>query len=363
IAQFASAWSQYSSSTDNVTAMESVISAGQTLSADINTVSSSVTKMQAQLTTDITTDVTDLNNDLQQVATLNDNIRNATTLGQPTVDMQDQRDTLVNKIASLTNVTVQQRPNNEIALYTSSGQLLVDAGQQQTFSYNGTTVVDSTGADVSTGLTGGSIQARLQFAASDATSTASTTPGVGTLSKMSNQISALVSALTSTTGVFGTAYNNAVTTSTTGTAATQSAGNVASTFFSSTGGTLAVNTSLVNGTQVLPQSGTIAVADSFNTVANYSNSAIGLTAPSVTYSGLVTSILSGFQENANTISGENTTASNQQTYYNTALTSATGVNMDSELANLVVYQNSYAACAHIITTVNQMLQSLMSTIG
>lgn len=363
IAQFSSAWSQYSSSTDSVTAMQSVISTGQVLASDINTVSSSVTKMQGQVTTDITTDITSLNSNLQQVATLNDNIRAATTTGQPYVDMEDQRDQLINKIAGLTNVTVQPRDGNQIALYTSSGQLLVDAGQAQTFTYNGTTILDPTGADVSSGLTGGSLQARLQFADTSAAATANTTAGVGVLSKLSNQISALVTALTSTTGVFGSAYAQAVTTSTTGSTATQSSANVASTFFSSTGGTLSVNSTLTSGTQVLPQSGVIAVANSFNTTANYSNSNIALTAPSVSYAGLVTSILSGFQQSANIVSSHNTTASDQQSFYKTSLTSETAVNMDTELANLVTYQNSYAAAAHVITTVNQMLQTLMTTVG
>ncbi len=40
--------------------------------------------------------------------------------------------------------------------------------------------------------------------------------------------------------------------------------------------------------------------------------------------------------------------------------SATGVNLDTELSQLVVYQNAYSASARVISTIQSMFQALMS---
>ena len=39
--------------------------------------------------------------------------------------------------------------------------------------------------------------------------------------------------------------------------------------------------------------------------------------------------------------------------------SSSGVNLDEELSNMIIYQQSYNAAARIISTVNQMFDSLL----
>ena len=41
------------------------------------------------------------------------------------------------------------------------------------------------------------------------------------------------------------------------------------------------------------------------------------------------------------------------------VSSVTGVNLDEEMANLIKYQHSYTAAAKLITTADQMLQTLL----
>ena len=41
------------------------------------------------------------------------------------------------------------------------------------------------------------------------------------------------------------------------------------------------------------------------------------------------------------------------------VSSASGVNLDEEMANLIKYQHSYTAAAKLITTADQMLQTLL----
>ncbi len=224
-------------------------------------------------------------------------------------------------------------------------------------------------------MAGGSLQAELQFRDSSASGAASTIPGVGVIAKLQSQLSKLVDAFTNSSGntpsAFATAYTNAVTAST-ATGATQNGDAVASSFFtvsSNTGtgvpdpGSFQVNPNLINSTDVLPQTRHAGRSPaSFNAHGCLARLR-ACTAPSATYATLGHRLsLSSFQQSANTISAQSTTATSQQTFYQQTLANATGVNMDTELANLVNYQNSYAAAAHVITTVNQMMTDLLSSV-
>ncbi|HZD26953.1 MAG TPA: flagellar basal body rod C-terminal domain-containing protein, partial [Alphaproteobacteria bacterium] len=40
-----------------------------------------------------------------------------------------------------------------------------------------------------------------------------------------------------------------------------------------------------------------------------------------------------------------------------------GVNLDEELSNMIVFQNAYNAAARLITTANQMFETLMNTVA
>jgi flagellar hook-associated protein 1 len=372
IAQFSAAWSQYSAQPESPVQAQTVISAGRTLANDIQSIATQVNNLDTQVQTDTATTVTGLNADLKLITQLNAQIQTATTTNQPTGDLEDQRDILVNKISSIVKLNVQNRQNNEIALYTTSGTLLVDTGSAQTFTFNTNgTVTDDAGTDVTTALTGGSLQAQLQFRDSSVAGAASTVSGVGVIAKLQSQLSKLVDAFTNSSGTtnsfFATAYSNAVTAST-ATGATQNGDPVATSFFTVNNdvsgkpvpSSFQVNVNLVNATNVLPQTSTVAVANSFNSVQTYTAS--GLTAPGATYAALGGAILSSFQQTANSISAQSTTATSQQTFYQQTLANATGVNMDTELAHLVNFQNSYAAAAHVITTVNQMMAALLATV-
>jgi flagellar hook-associated protein 1 len=76
---------------------------------------------------------------------------------------------------------------------------------------------------------------------------------------------------------------------------------------------------------------------------------------SETYSGLVAGL------------GNALSSANDQVTSNTAVStmllkqrdSVSGVSLDEEMANLVTFQKAYIASAHIITTVDEMLQAVL----
>lgn len=366
IAQFSAAWSSYSSNPESTVQQQSVIAAGSTLASDLSSLASKVTALDTTVQSNTATTVDAFNSDLTKLAQINQQIGAAAGAGEPIVNLQDQQDALITDISKYTAVSVQTRASGQVALYSTTGQLLVDGSVPIKFSYNGSAITDTNGTDVTNTLTGGSIQAELQFRDQSASAASSTTAGVGVIAKLKAQLSTLAGALSSASGLFGTAYSAAATASLAG---TQSGDNVASSFFTisndSNGNpdpaTLRVNTQLTTGGYALPETDTTSIANSFTQTANYTTS--GLNAINATYSTLGSAILSSFQQSANTLSTQSTSATSQQTYYQQALSNATGVSLDTELANLVTYQNSYAASAHVISTVNEMLTSLMQVLG
>jgi flagellar hook-associated protein 1 FlgK len=370
LSNFQSAWNQYASDPSNAVQQQSLVSAGTTLANDINTIASNVGSLDTQVQSDTTTTVATMNSDIKQIAALNGQISVATSSGQDTSDLQDQRDTLVNNLSSYVSIAPQNRANGAIAIYSTSGQLLVDGVVPSSFTYDGTNIKDDSGATVNGSLTGGKLQAELDFR--DTTQANSTSPGVGTIPKIQSQLAVLVGAFVNptngSTSAFANAYASAATASTAN-GATQNGQTVDSSFFTCnfTNGqpdtsSFAVNPDLLDGTSEIPQTNVQSISSTFSQTNNYTYPQYGLTAVNVTYAQLGSQILSGFQQSANTISSESSTYSSEQSYYQTTLASETGVNLDNELANLVVYQNSYAACAHVITTVNTMLNALQAVI-
>ncbi len=368
LSNFQAAWTQYSASPSDPTLKASVVSTGQALANTINSIASQTATLQTNVQDDLSTNVASLNSDLSQVQALNVQITAAQANGQPIVNLQDSRDDLVGKIAQFTNVTEIQRNNGQIALYTSSGTPLVD-GQAQVFSVGSDqdSVVNSVGANVSSALSGGSLQAQTDFLSP----TSSNANGVGVITNMQSQLQNFANMFISTaSGSFADQYNSATT----------ATGDQASSFF--TAGTasnglpdlasFAVNASLVSGATSVKAGAATAITNAFNATNLSINSttnatsstfsAGGLTAQNQTYSGVATAILSGFQQAANTIQSQSATATTQQTYYQNALSSETGVNTDTELVNLTSWENSYAASAHVISIIQQMMQTLTTMV-
>jgi flagellar hook-associated protein 1 FlgK len=179
----------------------------------------------------------------------------------------------------------------------------------------------------------------------------------------------LADAFTNTTaGGFAAAYNAAATTG---------SGELNNGFFTvstnpSTGladpATFQLNAALTAGTSSVKQAAGSAVVAALTNPQTYPATSpaglgLGLTANSSgTVSDMTTAVLSYFQQAANTVNTQSTAATQQQTYYQQAISNATGVNVDTELVNLTTLQNSYAASAHVITTINQMFQDLNNII-
>ena len=180
------------------------------LANQITSISQGITTLGQQVANDIGTTVSTLTSNISKVAALNVQIAAATGAHQPTGDLEDQRDQAINAISAITDVTVISRPSGQVALYTPGGLLLLDGGTAQTFSYNGTDIISQAGQIVTSALSGGSLQAEVNFLSGSASSS---DPGTGVIGKLNSQIQALAVSLTDATAgspqTFANAYNSA----------------------------------------------------------------------------------------------------------------------------------------------------------
>jgi flagellar hook-associated protein 1 FlgK len=104
---------------------DTVISARQLASA-LNRASDTVQDARSQADRNIATQVEDLNMSLEQVKTLNSQITALQSQGGSSAALQDQRQIVVDHIASIVPVRNVPRDNGQIALYSTGGAVLLD---------------------------------------------------------------------------------------------------------------------------------------------------------------------------------------------------------------------------------------------
>lgn len=121
----------------------------------------------------------------------------------------------------------------------------------------------------------------------------------------------------------------------------------------------AINPALVNGTATVKRQSATAVVAAM-TASTRSMVAGGVNTSNQTYSGLA-SVIANYQSAGQAaVSDDNTRYTQTTQTLDTRLNSAVGVNMDTEMAQLTVLQNAYAANARVINVVQTMFDTLMN---
>ena len=123
-------------------------------------------------------------------------------------------------------------------------------------------------------------------------------------------------------------------------------------------GSFAINASLVNGTATVKRQSATPVIAAL-TDASRAMSAGGINATSQTYSGLASTIANYQSAGQAAVSDDNARFTVTTQTFDTRLNSIVGVNMDTEMAQLTVLQNAYAANARVISAVQSMFDTLL----
>jgi flagellar hook-associated protein 1 FlgK len=351
LTKFTSAWAEMAAEPESTVQQRAVVQAGKVLADTVQSTANKVESLDRQVLDDVNNALATLNTSLQKVAALNLQIASGITLRQPIGGLEDERDQILLDIAKITNIQVMQRDRGQIAIATKSGYMLLDVSSYKNLNYDGINVTtnDNPSLSLNTILTGGSLQASVDFRTDNTPSSVSAEAGSEVIRKLRSQLDSIVNAFTSsTTGQFAATYDGATT----------NTGELASGFFTGTDRTnFAVNSALIAGTSVLKQQAAKSVTDMFN-LSNQAFAADGLSLTNANYNDLVPQILTNFQQSANNVSQLAKIAASQATVLNQRLANATGVNTDSELVALTSLQNAYSASAKVISVINSMFDTL-----
>ncbi len=121
---------------------QNVIAAARNVALALNRTAKSVQDLRQSAENEIKSSIDTINQNLQQVVSLNRQITRAYALGEPTGDLQDQRDLAVSKISEQMGIQTFTRDSGEMVVYSATGRTLVD-GQVNLLQYTSNNSVTS----------------------------------------------------------------------------------------------------------------------------------------------------------------------------------------------------------------------------
>jgi flagellar hook-associated protein 1 FlgK len=368
---FTSAFQALQATPESTTSQQAVIEAGQGLVQAVQGIASGVQSMITQTQQQTQTDVNTLNTTLAQISSINNQIAAASGTGQSTASLQDSLDADLQTVAGLVPVQVTFANNGTAQLSTPQGTELVGT-TAASFSYNAATnTIFAAGDPNQTALngsfTGGKIGAELSALDTSAAGVASQNPADAPFQKVLNQLSGFVDQFWAPNPpgpptAFQAAYNNASPTNT---------GEQGTDFFtiSNFGATpnadfagFQVNPALLNGTATVKQSSASPVVAQLTAATNSFNDG-GVSVTGQTYTGIAAALASNQTQRAQQAQSSEQTSSAALTTTQTAYQNATGVNVNQELSQLIVLQNSFSASGKVISVVQQLFSTLEGAVG
>jgi flagellar hook-associated protein 1 FlgK len=167
ISQFFNSFQQLAADPTNLGLRQSTISDGQTLAAGFNQAATTLNSQQQAADQGVVQSVSQINTLSSQIASLNGQITAATGQGQTPNSLLDQRALLVNQLSGVVDVSSITADTTGLTLTTKGGALLVTGNQ----SFNLTTQpnaagfqdVYSQGADITASIQSGSLAGYLQL--------------------------------------------------------------------------------------------------------------------------------------------------------------------------------------------------------
>ena len=341
ITNFFNSVNQLSTSPADLSVRQGVLTAADNLATTINTTANRLTEQRMNLDLSVVQTVGQINQLSQQIAQLNGQISTLQNVGQNAGSFIDQRTQAIQQISALVDVAVIPSDNNSIILTTANGAPLVIG--QQSFALetqtNATGLHDvySQGADItrtiSSGQLGGTLQVRDQQI-----------PGIQA------QLDTLAAGLATSVNSVQTAGYDLNGNKTT----------LANLFNPppATGAAASLSVALTDPS-LLAASSDGSAGGNGNAEAMYalrSQNIINGQAPIDYYSGIVFQV----GNEASNAAAEQSASSLVLQQLNDQRAAISGVSLDQEAANMVEYQNAYAASAQVITAINNMMNAVIN---
>ena len=325
---------------------QSLISQAQTLASTFNQVDSQLSATRTSLNTSLTNNVTSANSLLSGIAQLNGQIAAAEFSGGTPNDLLDERQQDLQNLSQLTSIQTSAQANGAVDV-SIGGQTLVTGDQVadtlQTYDASGNgsgqLLVQTATGGVDLTLTGGSMQGTID--ARD-----------GELAGMQNQINSLASGLITGINSNGQGgYNSGY--SLTGTTGAD--------FFTGTDASnIAVNSSLVNDPSLLQASASPTATGDGSVALQIANLASSTQASlnNETFGNYYDATVAGLGDALQTANTQVTNETAVSNMLSTQQSTVSGVNIDQEMTNLMGFQRAYEASAQLVTTINEMMQTV-----
>jgi flagellar hook-associated protein 1 FlgK len=386
LANLQSALATYDASPSSTSAGQAVVTAASDLASSLNAGASAVQSVREQADSDMASSVSTINSLLSQFTAVNATIVSGTASGADISTAEDTRDTILTQLSQQIGISTVSNSDGSMSIYADSGVTLFQGGSARTVSFtpsptltdgmsgNAVTVdgVPITGSDAPMAIQSGALAgyanlrdnvapqygAQLDqiagglisaFAESDQTGgSAPTMPGLFTFAGATG-----VPSTSATTGLASEIEINANVDPSQGgnvnllrdggiADPTNSAYTYNTTGAASYAGRIEQLMSALTTTQSFGGSTGLSTSDS---LSDYANSSVSW------------------------LQSANQTASNQVDYQNslvssatTALSNATGVSLDTEMTNMLNIENSYTTTAKLLTTVNDMFNTLLQAV-
>jgi flagellar hook-associated protein 1 FlgK len=363
---FFNAFSTLASDPTSESDRSTVLSAAQAVVDQFHSVSSALSQIAPQVQTQVSADVTQVNQYATQIAQLNGEIRGQVEQGEQPNDLEDQRDELINKLSGLVNVNTTNgvnagtgQPNGVVDVSIGSFSLVQDTTAASLPSTVSTASANDLGLQNSSGqvvpVTGGEIYGLIK----------SQTLVAGYQSSLDNLASNLASAVNSIHktgyGLDGSTGNEFFSASTAGAGQTQV-----------TAANISLSAAVANNPDAIaaavPITPTPATGEPFASGnGDIATQIAGLATTPVMgnsslddyYNNLIGQIGADAQNFTN--ESDNQTSILQQ--LQSQQSSASGVSLDEELSNQMMYEQAYQAAANVMSVQNTVIGTIMSTLG
>ena len=334
------AFQSVATSPTDSTARQSLINTAQTLASSFNQASQNLSTLNSQLNTSVGGDVTSANQLLSDIASLNGQIAKATASGGTANDLVDSREADLENLAKLVNTQTNTYSDGTISV-SIGGQELVSGSKlsDSLATYadaNGNLLVQTAASATPLTLTGGSIQGTID--ARD-----------GALATLRSGLDTMASTLiTQVNGIYQNGYDLN--------------GNSGADFFTgSDAGDIGVNSALLTDPSQVQAAGTNATGDNTVALALAQLGSQSLTAlNNQTFSGACSLDVENFGDALSNANDQVTNYNSVNTMLLNQRDSVSGVSLEEEMANLITYQKAYETSAQIISTVNQMLTTVVN---
>ena len=334
------AFQSVATSPTDATARQSLINTAQTLASSFNQASQNLNALNSQLNTSVGGDVTSANQLLSDIASLNGQIAKATASGGTANDLVDSREADLENLAKLVNTQTTANSDGTISV-SIGGQELVSGSKlsDSLATYadaDGNLLVQTAASATPLTLTGGSIQGTI-----DARDGALATLRGG-LDTMASTLIAQVN------GIYQNGYDLN--------------GNSGADFFTgSDAGDIGVNSALLTDPSQVQAAGANAPGDNTVALALAQLGSQSLTAlNNQTFSGACSLDVENFGDALSNANDQVPNYNSVNTMLLNQRDSVSGVSLEEEMANLITYQKAYETSAQIISTVNQMLTTVVN---